>query len=209
MFLHHNNRNGLKSSFRKVRDEEIKNNPEKNFNISLTYTSRRCESVAQKLMKCIKKVTPDFRINWCWRTIKMSSITSPKLKNKVPTILKNGAIYKFTCAKECQKTYIGETKRLLKTRISEHFQPSRKSAIRDHTDECKLFKKSLNKKLSEKPNSKPAERNRIRTDHIQNHFSPMAFNTNYFKRTTIEALMISLYEPELNEQVVHKKTFLL
>ena len=169
------------SQFRKIRDEEIKNHPERNCNISLTYTSPRCETIAKKLLRCVKKVTPEFSINFCWRTIKMSSMTSPKLKNQVPTILKNGCIYKFTCAEECRKEYIGESKRLLKTRIGEHFQESRldESAIGEHTSECQFFKNSLNKKLSEKPNSKPAEHNRIRTEHIQNHFRPMAFNTNH------------------------------
>ena len=98
---------------------------------------------------------------------------------------------------------------MLKSRVKEHSQPCRKTAIYLHTNECEHFKNSLNKKLSENPNSKAYEQYSIKMDHLWNHFRPMAFNTNYFKRTTIEALMISLYEPKLNEQIVHKKIFLL
>ena len=139
----------------------------------------------------------------------MSTITSPKLKYQVPLSLRNGCIYKFTCVEECAKSYIGESKRYLKCRVKEHSQPSRATAVHEHTSRCEHFKNSLNKKLSENPNSKPSEQYGFKMDHLWNHFRPMAFNTNYFKRTTIEALMISLHEPKLNEQVVHKKIFLL
>ena len=123
--------------------------------------------------------------------------------------MKNGCIYKFTCAKDCEKTYIGESKRLLKKRIREHTQPCRSTAIFKHISECEYFKESLSLKLMEKPNSKPAEQDRIKINHMEDHFRPMAFSSNYYKRTTIEALMITLYDPVLNDQIVHKKVFLL
>ena len=124
-------------------------------------------------------------------------------------MLRNGCIYEFTCAKQCGKKYIGETKRILKKRIAEHFQESRASAVCEHTKKCEHFQKSLSEKLSEKPNSKPAELTKIRMDHQEDHFRSLAFNTNYYKRTTIEALLISLDEPELNKQDDHKNIFLL
>ena len=40
-------------------------------------------------------------------------------------------------------------------------------------------------------------------------FKPIAFNNNYTLRTSIEALMIFLNEPELNIQVDHVETFLV
>ena len=133
----------------------------------------------------------------------------PKIKQSTPLILRNGCIYRFTCAKKCSKEYIGETKRLLQTRIAEHFQPCRKTSIYEHISACKHFEKSLKTKLAKYPNATETESNCIRTEHKQSHFKPIAFSNNYFKRTTIEALMISLYEPELNDQVFHKQTFLL
>ena len=97
----------------------------------------------------------------------------------------------------------------MKVRVAEHFQPCRKTAIFEHTSNCEHFKTSLTEKLASYPNARPSEQIQIKAEHYQSHFSPIAFNSNYFKRTTIEALMISLYEPDLNEQVVHKQTFLL
>ena len=36
------------SSLKQERENYIKNNPDKNFNLILTYSSRRCDSVAKK-----------------------------------------------------------------------------------------------------------------------------------------------------------------
>ena len=148
-------------------------------------------------------------MNFAWKPIKLSSVCTPKLKRPVPEILKNGAIYKFTCAENCLQSYIGESKRLLKVRIAEHFQESRKSAIYHHTKNCDYFQRNLTLELAKKPNAKPTEKFQIRQAYYQSHFRAIAYNSNYSKRTTIEALMISVNEPELNEQVYHKKTFLV
>ena len=67
----------------------------------------------------------------------------------------------------------------------------------------------MTKKLAENPTTSPAELSKLSREHIQSYFRPLAFSTNYYQRTTIEALMITLHEPELNEQVFHKKTFLM
>ena len=67
----------------------------------------------------------------------------------------------------------------------------------------------MTKKLAETPTTSPVELSKLRREHIQSHFRPLAFSTNYNQRKTIEALMITLHEPELNEQVFHKKTFLM
>ena len=128
-------------------------------------------------------------------------------------MLKNGCIYEFTCAENCRTTYIGESKRLLKVRISEHFQNKKKveeqSAIYKHTSNCEHFKNSLTQELAKKPNARPSEKLKLRQAHIQSHFRAIDYCSNTSKRKTIEALMISLYEPELNRQVARKKTFLI
>ena len=108
-----------------------------------------------------------------------------------------------------RKTIYRRTKRLLKRRIAEDFQKIRTSAIYQHTSSCKHFQNNLMGKLATKPNATPTEKSQLRQIHLQNHFRAIAYSSDYTKRTTIEALMISLYEPELNEQVSHKKTFLV
>ena len=202
-------RNFNPSRVRTYDDQKMLKKENNSFNLVLAYTSHRCDSVAKKLLQIIKTVTPKYKLNFIWKPIKLSSLCTPKLKKAVPMLQKNGSIYKFKCSDLCGKTYIGETKRLLKTRIAEHFQKSRSSAIYQHTSLCEYFQNDLMKKLAIEPNASPTEKSQIRQDHLQNHFRAIAYSSDYTKRTTIEALMISLYEPELNEQVFHKKTFLV
>ena len=202
-------RNFNPSRVRTYDDKKITKKENNSFNLVLAYTSPRCETVAKNLLKIIKRVTPRYKLNFCWKPIKLASICTPKLKRPVPTILKNGCIYEFKCAENCQKVYIGESKRLLKVRIAEHFQESRKSVIYHHTKDCDHFKNNLAQELAKEPNATPTEKFQIRQAYRQSHFRALAYSSNYTNRTTIEALMISLYEPELNEQVTHKKTFLV
>ena len=143
------------------------------------------------------------------KTLKLGAICTPKLKKTVPLLQKNGCIYEFKCVPECQKTYIGETKRILKSRLEEHNQPSRKTAVYLHTSVCEHFQNNLAQTLATKPNAKPREKSQLSQTFLWSHFRAIAYSSNYSKRTTIEALMISLLEPELNEQVRHKKTFLV
>ena len=63
------------------------------------------------------------------------------------------------------------------------------------------------KMLAIEPNASSTKKSQIWQDHLQNYFRAIAYSSDYTKRKTIEALMISIYEPELNEQVFHKKTF--
>ena len=116
-------------NFQSVRNSDhvdpFKNSYEDQFNLILQYTSKRCDTVAKHLIKTVKRLTPKFRLSICWRTVKLSSIVTPRLKNTVPLQFRNGCIYEFTCAEQCNKRYIGESKRLLKTRINEHFQDSK------------------------------------------------------------------------------------
>ena len=179
------------------------------YNLVLQYTSRRCDTIAKNLLKIVKRITPKFRLNFCWRTIKTASICTPRLKESVPLPFKNGCIYHFTCVKPCGKNYIGESKRMLKTRISEHNQPSRKTAIYQHTSVCEHFQTDLTKKLARNPTSSPVELSGQKREHLMSFFKPIAFNNNYPLRTSIEALMIFLNEPELNIQVDHVETFLV
>ena len=53
-------RNFSPSEFRRQRDEDIRNNPHRNHNLILTYSSRRCDTVIQKLLRTVKAITPQF-----------------------------------------------------------------------------------------------------------------------------------------------------
>jgi len=95
-----------------------------------------------------RKISTLFTTNTCkprviFETRKISSYFS----NKCPTphSISANIVYKFQCH-GCDATYIGETKRHLHTRIIEHNQASRKSAIFDHNSTCNNRREKLNAK---------------------------------------------------------------
>ena len=102
------------------KEREVKENIHRSFNLSLSYTHNRCEKVAAKIKNLIKNVTPEFKLNFCWKNIRLSNYFSPKLKLHVPLEEKNGTVYTFTCLCETKTSYIGESKRQLYKRIYEH-----------------------------------------------------------------------------------------
>ena len=86
--------------------------------MSLPYTSFRCSHIAYKIYKIIEKYTPNFRLSIAFTTIQLSSLKLPKLKPPKQDLLNSHTVYQFECP--CSTTYIGETYRLLDTRILEH-----------------------------------------------------------------------------------------
>jgi hypothetical protein len=72
------------------------------------------------------------------RVVSITSKVQSFLSNKSKTVcgLQANLVYKFNCH-GCQNSYIGETNRHLKTRISEHSQSSRSSKVLDHCLCCK------------------------------------------------------------------------
>ena len=106
------NRNFEPSEFRAIREKDATENPDNYANISLPFTDFRCEKIAQKIIRVIKNVTPDFNLNFCWSNINLDRMVSPKLKSKKSCLEKNDLIYEFEC--ECNEKCHGETKRRLK-----------------------------------------------------------------------------------------------
>ena len=134
----------------------------------------------------------------CWSNIRLSRHFTPKLKFQIDDRETNGAVYQFECF--CKKTYIGESKRPLYKRIYEHNR-LRTSSIYQHISECNLYLDQLHKKYGLNPSIKN------KRDFIEERFEILSTNNvNYFKRTRIEGLAISLFKPELNDQNnFHKK----
>ena len=97
--------------------------------------------IAKKLVKKMKNFAPDFSINTCYRSIKISNIYSYTLKPKIELMETANCIYHFQC--ECASNYIGQSKRRLKVRAGVHQQKSRKTSIYSHIDGCKEYKKKM------------------------------------------------------------------
>ena len=99
--------------------------------ISLPYIGRPSVLLARKLQMLFKKhyhVTLQVAFN----TTKIRNFFS--LKCSTPKALKSNVVYKYTCSRDVNTSYIGKTKRHLVTRVTEH--KGDKSAIGQHLKLC-------------------------------------------------------------------------
>ena len=78
----------------------------------------------------LKTITPNYQVNLAWTTIKLRSSITFRLKPEVPYLEKSGVVYSFQCY--CPAIYVGETKRKLESRIRDHNQGSRATAVYTH-----------------------------------------------------------------------------
>ena len=153
------NKNFSPSTFKQTRDKEIQEHPERNANITLPFTSPRCEKIIKKVIKIIKTATPLFKVNFCWVNIKLEKLFSPKLKLSKPPLDQNALVYKFTC--DCNESYIGETKRRLRTRIADHHynnvkKPTNNTAVYQHIAQCLDYNELLSQNLSQSVGEEPS-----------------------------------------------------
>ena len=86
----------------------------------------------------------DTKITIGYKTTKVQEYFS--LKSKTPLILNSNVVYKFTCSRDVNVTYIGTSARHLSIRAGEHLFVSRsgKSAIKEHIRKCSSCKAQLN-----------------------------------------------------------------
>mgnify|MGYP003710148817 CR=1 FL=1 len=187
--------------FRNKSEEEnqFRENQHKIFSLSLSFTSKRCEAISRKIIHCFKNITPDYKINFCWKNITLRQLICPRLKANEPIQNKIGVCYKFSCP--CGQEYIGETIRRLSTRIKEHQRPQGTTAICHHIRECDKYKLERLEKCG--PNPKAPERIR----HHSLFFTLLGTGLqSYINRTSHEALQIFLADPKpkLNDQIQHR-----
>ena len=101
-------------------------------------------------------------------------------KDKIPSVLRSGIVYKFQCG-ICNTNYYGKTKHNFKVRICEHLGISAlkgddDSAIKEHLLFC------------------------THTPDFED-FSILAANNNDFKVTLMESLLINRDHPPLNKNM--------
>ena len=182
-------------------EKEKKEHPEKFHTVCLNFTSERCIKIEKFIKNFVRKLTPEFRINFAWKSISLNNVVLPRLKRKILEIDTSGVIYKFEC--DCKKSYIGETRRLLSTRASEHGQQNRKSEISDHIFKCKSYEKQFNVEYL-LPGVKE------RKLFLLKHFSILSKGLQrYTDRTIMEALYIRMFKPGLNIQNEHRNTVII
>ena len=150
------------------------------------------------MQKIIKNYTPLYKINFGWKTLKLSRLFSPKLKHSIPDLEKCGVVYEFKC--DCNLSYIGETQLKFRERIQHHNQQSRNTAVFRHTESCETYKTAL----TAEHGCEPTPTTKI--NFIRKRFVAKSTGlTNYHQRKTQEAIFIRLEKPVLNAQVAHKK----
>ena len=104
-------------------------------------------------------------------------------KDKIPTFLRSGIVYKFQCG-SCNGTYYGKTKRQFKVGICEHLGISALTGKRVKGDDDFAIKEHL-----------------LFCYHTPDFedFSILATNNNDFNVTLMESLVINRYHPPLNK----------
>ena len=104
----------------------------KTFQLYLPYLGSSILRKERSINKLFKQYPPKCRVKVITKAmVRLSSLFSFKVK--IPRYLSSGVIYKFTCG-TCNGTYIGKTKRHLKTRYCEHLGISEacREACRDY-----------------------------------------------------------------------------
>ena len=173
--IYKNLRNTLDRLFTKSKNNEIevKNNKnEEKIAIKLPFSEG-----AKYLKYSLKKYFDNNKFRLIFKSKKISNYFSNK--STTPKALLANLVYQFNC-NGCDATYIGETKRHLRTRVSEHMQLSRKSSILDHVCCCKNRKEKIS---------------------IDEFTVLNSGFGSYFERIACEALRIGSHNPVLNTQI--------
>ena len=63
--------------------QDIQDYPDRNCNLMLTLNDPTCENVRKRIFNLIKSATPEFRLNFICKTVRLSQILSPKLKAQI------------------------------------------------------------------------------------------------------------------------------
>ena len=147
----------------------------------LPYIGHYSKITQKRLTTIINRYCLPLEIKLVFSQYKIKNLFS--FKDPLPSHLKSGVVYKFTCA-VCNSRYIGETMRHLSTRIKEHTSTDKNSHIYKH--------------FLSSPNCK-------------SHYTDSCFTildtANFSSTLKIkEALHINKLKPELNKQVQHFNT---
>ena len=138
--------------------------------------------IRTRINRIMKNKLPYCNIRFVFRSkCKISNFFT--FKDKIPSFLRSGIVYKFQCG-SCNATYYGKTKRHFKVRMSEHLEISALTGKRVKGDDDSAIKEHL-----------------LFCNHTPDFedFSILATNNNDFKVTLMESLLINRDHPPLNK----------
>ena len=160
--------------------------PKRDINILLPFLGTTSLKIRTQLQELFKRQFPQYEL----RIIFKAGVRFRNLfhfKDKIPKLLQSGLVYRFKCS-GCNATYYGKTKRHFKVRMCEHLgishltgkrktpQAGQSTAILEHTLFCR---------------GAPSF----------SDFDILARDTNDFKLTLKESLLIARDKPLLNRTV--------
>ena len=138
--------------------------------------------IRTRINRIMKNKLPYCNIRFVFQTkCKISNFFT--FKDKIPSFLRSGIVYKFQCG-SCNATYYGKTKRHFKVRMCEHLGISALTGKRVKGDDDSAIKEHL-----------------LFCNHTPEFedFSILTSNNNDFKVTLMESLLINRDHPPLNK----------
>ena len=142
-----------------------------------------------KSIRVLIKSKLDIEITPIFKTTKISSYFN--IKSQTPSNLQSNVLYKYTCSRDVNVTYVGYSARHLITRAKElNDCKSNKSAVKNHILNC-------NSCLDENP--------KFQLD----RFSIMRKCNSTYEAKIHEALLIEKQNPTINEQMYGNGTSFL
>ena len=157
----------------------------------MQYYSKKFDQNIQNFSSQIQ----DYNFLEVYPTELLTPLTKPKNDTENP----RAGIYHFKC--HCKtNSYIGHTKRIINTRLTEHNTKSRNTEIGSHIQSCEIYKNALKAQCGIKP--KPKEKKKFFLSHVK-IIKDGIFD--FHDRTFIESYHIHFSQPSLNKQKKHKK----
>ena len=115
--------------------------PKKNLVIGLPYLGKLSLQIRTRINRIMKNKLPYCNIRFVFQTkCKISNFFT--FKDKIPSFLRSGIVYKFQCG-SCNATYYWKTKRHSKLRICAHLGVSALTGKRVNSDEDSAIKEHL------------------------------------------------------------------
>ena len=179
--------------------------PDVIFTLNLPYTSRNMDYHIKKMINDIKLIMPTFHIRLVYKSIRVSNLFSADSKPKKSDILEStNCCYQFKCL--CKSHYVGMTARMIKTRATEHRNPSSAKGIYYHINSCPtyLFHLAEFERKNSNANTGKRAKKKIKDSFFMQHFKILQKRfRSYFERRKTEAFFIRILRPDLNDQKDH------
>ena len=160
--------------------------PKKELIITLSYLDKLSLQIRTRINRIMKNKLPCCSVQFVFQTkCKISNFFT--FKDKIPSVLRSGIVYKFQC-RSCNATYYGKTKRHFKVGMCEHLGISALTGKRVKGDDDSAITEHL-----------------LFCNHTPDFedFSILATNNNDFKVTLMESLLTNRNHPLLNK---HKQS---